>query len=198
MTIELDYPVIGIRHWQGYPSEYGYLRSLFGHGDGLYEWKPGINEAACMMRAKVHNIGVGPIDPIAPNEQCKCGLYAYHELNERQSRAGRVPRITGIVRGRMLCHPDGWRSQYAEVLALITGIFPRTRTMPRHQPIEDGRFFESSFEIPQICIDDHVRAIAARYRLPTVSAQALPDIALEFGRPVPVAKRPYKIEHEEN
>lgn len=104
---DLSAEVLGFRGWHAAPS--GLLLSS-GVSDG---WLPGVNEAACGR-------GLHP----APQKGCGCGLYSHYTL-EHLSRSVNWQNQDGIVVGavggwgRVILHPDGWRAQYAQVLALF-------------------------------------------------------------------------------
>jgi hypothetical protein len=127
-------------------------------------WRPGVNAAVCGTPA-VHETYSGTGAPI-PGDQCGCGLYAYHAYNDDIGRYSPEPTgkksPIGIVRGwgRMQLHPDGWRAEFAEILALV----------------ENG--------------DERLKDVAVRYQVPLLPASSMPEIAIEFGDVVPHWRRP--------
>ena len=104
---DLTAEVLGFRGWKVAPS--GLLMSA-GVSDG---WLPGQNDAACSR-------GLHP----APEKGCGCGLYAHYSLEDLSKSVhwgDDSGTIVGAVAGwgRVILHPDGWRAQYAHVLALF-------------------------------------------------------------------------------
>jgi hypothetical protein len=104
---DLSAEVLGFRGWKVAPS--GLLMSA-GVSDG---WLPGENYAACSR-------GLHP----APQKGCGCGLYAHYSLEDLSNSVNwgdESGTIVGAVSGwgRVILHPDGWRAQYARVLALF-------------------------------------------------------------------------------
>lgn len=110
----------------------------------------------------------------APDHSCQCGLYAYHGLDNLRSdqmhpdRKHSEPWLLGLVRGwgTTMLHPDGWRAEYAEVLALFDDWGP-------YKP-------------------ERIRTLAEIYGVPTLSKKGLPTIMYEFGTPVPRDLRPVR------
>lgn len=179
-ALAITHPVLGIRLWQTLTIEnipryapmcdrwtwaqykpdrlYGLLLSI----PSIREWKQGVNTASCGAYTG-HR---------APQHKCTCGLYAYHDLEglmEGQAMAdGQIvfqePYICGLVRGwgQVYAHPNGWRSEKAEILALF-GDWGKTKRIP---------------------------SIAEYYQVPILTKRSLPAIMEEFGTPVPMDMRP--------
>ncbi len=104
---DLTAEVLGFRGWHVAPS--GLLLSS-GVTDG---WLPGENRAACGR-------GLHP----APQKGCGCGLYSHYSLEDLSRSVnwqGNDGVLVGAVGGwgRVILHPDGWRAEYARVLALF-------------------------------------------------------------------------------
>lgn len=174
----LEHPVIGIRGWYARPcnSNFGSYRQ--GDELGLWatsvelEWKPGVNEAVCFPPTYSFSKIGQPRCPVSPgdNERCKCGLHAYHDVDHFDRRWPRFMGVAGIVRGwgAMHVHPNGWRAQYAEVLALISGA---------------SKFRQE--ELP---------VLAEHLGVPVVPMQGLSHLYEEFGKPVPQELRPERAQ----
>ncbi len=102
----------------------------------------------------------------APDWGCECGLYAKHNMGYPtglQSGCG-----YGAVKawGKLQVHHDGFRAEYAEVIALAYG----------------DRWSVSSFAL--------VSRVADALGIPLVPLVRLGDLALEHGAPVPRDLRP--------
>lgn len=99
--------VIGFRTWQ--PSN-GTLM-------GRAPWVPGENKARC-------NGGLGSHK--APNLQCGCGLYAYHE--GVKLGYGVYGPVEGAIKawGKMCVADRGFRAEFAEVIALLRPKNPKS------------------------------------------------------------------------
>lgn len=79
-----------------------------------YIWTPGVNTAHCVVAVIPH---------AAPVASCVCGLYAYHTLGPLLGSftvAGES-YVVGVVLawGRIEAHLAGFRSEYAEIAALV-------------------------------------------------------------------------------
>jgi hypothetical protein len=95
-------------------------------------WMPGRNKARCERRMLgVHEwmmsyAAPSPTPPkpprhAAPQGDCHCGLYAYHETPE-EWQDGTLKQSVGAVVlawGKVEVHRNGFRSEYAEVVALV-------------------------------------------------------------------------------
>ncbi len=105
---DLAAAVLGFRGWRVAPS--GLLMSASAD-DG---WVPGDNLATCPR-------GMHP----APKAGCGCGLYAHYELETVPQSVNFGGNNGGIMVGavagwgRVILHPDGWRAEYAKVIALF-------------------------------------------------------------------------------
>lgn len=185
--VDLPHPIIGIRAWFLYPRRDDWiLESAYPRQDeepGLYSltcttsWHPGINRARCAPPFDIPTLHTVPCSK-SPNILCDCGLHAYHSLefcmhNYNDYFLG----CFGIVRGwgRTLCHPDGWRAEHAEVLALIGD-----------QPT-------ASRGSVQFWRPPAIKYLARTFKVPIVPYGAFPAMLTEFGRPVPVKMRPLPI-----
>lgn len=179
----LTHPVVGVRAWFLYPRRNEWImENSYPRQDeepGLHSvtchtsWRIGINRAKCTPPVDLPDQPQPCNDP--PNILCNCGLYAYHSMefcmkNYNDYFLG----CFGIVRGwgKLQCHPDGWRSQYAEVLALVSD-----------QPILSAgavRFWRPPA----------IKYLAKMFGVPVVPYGAFPAMLTEFGRQVPVDIRP--------
>lgn len=107
-TPDLAAEVLGFRGWRVAPS--GLLMSAAAD-DG---WVPGENVATCPR--EMHP---------APQTGCGCGLYAHYELGQVPASVSFDRNNGGILVGavagwgRVILHPDGWRAEFAKVIALF-------------------------------------------------------------------------------
>lgn len=165
--------VWGVRKWSSVSLDgVGSLRSM--HGG----WGPGPNRAECRNSAyrlaPVHRaIATGVSHPgseakncpVAPQEDCMCGLYAYHNMMWAGTEHPLLRPIVGIVRGwgEVIVHRTGWRAEYAEVVALMDcvedtlNLEARMRTRPVM-----GLIF------PDATLPERLDALAARWGVPKV------------------------------
>ena len=102
MTAQLSAPAIGYRafKWDGS----GPLKSVGVEASWTVTRKP--QQAKC-LQTPMHS---------APQEDCTCGLYA-HSTPESVGVGG----VGGVVMGygNLIIHPDGWRAQTVELVALV-------------------------------------------------------------------------------
>lgn len=166
----VDHPVIGYRSWytDDRPDQ-PFLKSIVQNN----HWEKQ-NEARCMRPAHWHR---GP----APGDGCECGLYAFHGLEQAFGYSGKKG-VTGIVRGWGLTriHRDGWRAQYAEVLAIIEPKPP--------EPTAPGWVHAQGDWVTRH--RDLARQAAEYYQVPLIPYQAAEVMASEFGKFVPEEIRP--------
>lgn len=83
------------------------------------EWFPGQNSAMCSPESFIYPQYTFPEEHDAPSLHCKCGLHVYYdETTADLSRSHGY--VVGIVScwGTLIPHDDGFRAQYARVLAL--------------------------------------------------------------------------------
>lgn len=139
---EITEPVIGLRRWS--VTDEGELYSPIIEGP----WDPGINEAKCIktrLWQPWHHRGAAPV------AGCTCGLYAHHETAGIDSSG-----VWGVVKGwgRVQVHQDGWRSQYAELIAifnrnhedtLLQKVAARYNVPILPPSFQDGKLLESEF-----------------------------------------------------
>ena len=123
-------------------------------------WHPGRNDAACVYVGRSR----GP--HASPDLRCDCGLHAYHDISAMARAAGADGCIGGAVVawGDMEVHVDGFRAQYAQVVALAV---PDTARLA----------------VP-------AKEAARRYAVPLVALAELQDRAAVHGEPLPVSVRP--------
>lgn len=137
--------VYGIRSWK--VDAYGRLRAL--HVPDAPAWRPGVNVATCCtdptlpwisftsLASYTFDFGKGgmvttpttkeespaPRQPHeTPDENCKCGFYAYTDPNRPESRPTAANEyVVGVVRGsgRTLIGTKGFRTEKAEIVALL-------------------------------------------------------------------------------
>jgi hypothetical protein len=163
----ITHPVIGFRSWIPTREKDGALQSRFGH---LYVWTKGANQAKCyryehaignkQIRSPQNNRVVDGV----PSSECSCGLYCHHDY---QKSLDYIPGsdivIFGIVKGwgRVEVHYDGFRCQYAEILAIVPG--------------------------PNM---EYAKKAADFYDVPLITGGDIELIASEFGKKCPTTSRP--------
>jgi hypothetical protein len=145
-----DY-LIGYRAWF---SAHGVLASI---GVTPLHWQPGVNQAHCARKVE------GETEHVAPVVTCDCGFYVAKSLAKALRQTADPSAVYGAVKawGRAIEHgADGFRIEYAEVLALL-GKGGDVSALPR----EPGA----------------VATLAAKYGVPVLEAEALVRYASEFG-----------------
>lgn len=145
-------------------------------------WEPGVNEARCESLGPAFLQPRRPGPPVhdAPHHDCHCGFYALHEPSfwyaqedddltrgHLASRPGEQG-VCGLVAGwgRVEVHHEGFRSQFARVVAIAAPKNKRGAVL--------------------------ARAVADEYGVPCVPRGELERVASEFGESVPVDVRPGK------
>ena len=185
---DLTTEVIGYRQWHVTPD----LKLRAAHKADQV-WASGENVAVCKPNDRLVYMDDGfdykyvPRDPckIAPGSNCECGWYALHDPSDfwygkksistayqqlLATPGNSDPLVSGVIAawGNIEVHHQGFRAQYARVVALVLPESKRDQTV--------------------------VRACAAEYGVPVVKAERLTQIAGEYGSPVPVEMRPEKVE----
>ena len=168
-TEKRSLPVIGYRAWKvrlgGYRLGYGQQRQLRSTGvPGGYIWTPGVQTARC---SGADYCFVDGLHVTVPNERHECGLYVLANLDEVATHVAPVHDVVvGAVLGwgKVVLHEDatgveGWRAQYAQVVALL-----------------DMKF---SDENDALALD-----ISKAYGVPVLERDALELMVREFGDPV--------------
>lgn len=184
---DLTTEIIGYRQWYVTPDLE--LRAAGYRVGG--SWKPGENEAVCHRMADAMMLTFGYSEEPqkrhpcgdTPGHDCQCGFYALHDPSDfwYGAQAQRSlwatamisaptsdPLVSGIIVGwgKVEVHHQGFRTQYARIVALA---------------------------LPEGKRDAAVaRAAAAAYGVPCVPVRDLPRIAAEFGSTVPMEMRPEK------
>jgi hypothetical protein len=92
-----------------------------------YMWNRGVNRARCLAAANMAPYELTPHE--APSSACACGLYGLHRTLPEWEAPGWLStgRALGdgpaaaviLAWGRMEVHPEGFRGEYAEVVALV-------------------------------------------------------------------------------
>lgn len=154
-------PVLGFRAWKLTPDGDLLPRavSALEHLDAG-PWRRGRNDALCMYA------GITRTAHAAPDADCDCGLYAYHEVasvrREWQAQDCVVGAIVGW--GNLQVHRTGFRAERAQVVALASPASPNL-TIP-------------------------ARLAAAHHGVPLVSFDELRPRAAVHGAALPIAVRP--------
>lgn len=106
-------------------------------------WIPGANEAHCLFQ-----------EHRAPTSRCECGFYALYDLDGIEAHEGYA--IAAVVGwGDAELHAAGWRSQFAQVIALY---YPRRRRGRRRVKAAARRY-----KVPCFASRDQLRAYAERF-----------------------------------
>lgn len=94
-------PLLGFRAFS--QSGDGWVGAYRGH-----RWEAGPNQAECGEAN----------DHLSPDPGCHCGMYAYHSPAKAADFQG--PVVAAVIGwGRVCVHSDRWRSQYAQVIAVL-------------------------------------------------------------------------------
>lgn len=180
---DLTTEVIGFRQWR--VTENLELRAA-AHNKRTV-WGKGTNAAVCHKAEKwdedrYEYVEVAPCDA-APGTDCGCGIYALHDPSDfwygKKKRdlfslalfpEPSDPLLSGVIAawGELEVHYQGFRAQFARVVALATPEMRRDAVI--------------------------ARAVSVEYGVPLVPVDELPRIAAEFGATVPVGLRPEKPE----
>lgn len=128
----------------------------------LGEWVPGVNIAQCRNGH----------DHRPPAKECGCGLYAYYGVG-RFATNGSYGSVIGLVRGwgKVSVAQDGWRAQYAEIVAIAEG-----------GPHADG--IAAAYGVPTMSLGD-IDMLSRNNTVPVELRPGNPRRAVE--RPVAVA-----------
>jgi len=170
--------VVGFRAWVADEQS-----RLWPIADTRRSWAPGINQARCnrpaaggrklqwAIREGRAFVAPAPLHD-APIAECDCGLYSWRRPPgwwvDGSSEATRLPGVVGAVAswGSLQVHDDGFRAQYACVVAIA-------------QPDD-----VTPAELAELA------AIARRYRAELVPLDQLEAVAGRFGSPLPEDLRP--------
>jgi hypothetical protein len=167
--------VIGYRRWM--LTDWTLVPNSIGD-----PWRPGINHARCrthdpgyagalwaQRHASIY-IESNPEPHTTPDPDCECGLYALHDLDLiRGHEPETIVFIIGAVAawGRLEVHWDGFRAEYAQIVALV----------PPHGGSTAGGW-------PGLEVLQRV------YQVPFVTADRLQAEAERHGRSLPADARP--------
>lgn len=175
-------PIIGYRDWLlPFHDEWDtpVLTSIVARA----AWERGTNVAGCYPSSPDIYTYSKLYPHSSPHHKCGCGLHAYHDLEIiERVRPSVTVRIRGLVRGwgSVFVHELGWRSEYAEVVALITYYHKNHGDIiPKGTPITMER-------------------LARYYEVPLIPSDSIAAIESEFGTPVPLSLRPKSKESERN
>lgn len=153
--------VIGYRSWK--LADWVLSPLSFGH-----PWRPGVNVSTCRAGER-SNIGLylttqdRPLKRhAAPDQDCTCGLHAYHEIPEQPISFDGSPIVVGAVAawGDLQVHYNGFRAERAQIVALV--------------------------EAPSL------HEVAETYGVPLVPRALLASEAQRHGTPLPESLRPPK------
>ena len=174
-------PIVGIRVWLVNRNGLLPLKLGLKGTNSTYIWDPGVNEARCNTYSPATPVWLTKTskpqhakDKRVPGEACICGFHAFYSLTDllryfEQLHMKYILQagVIGIVRGwgHTRLHPDGWRTQFAEPIALFHGL---------HESDGEG----------------YLKQLAEIYSLPLLGPGAYPHIMSEFGIIVPEDLRP--------
>lgn len=107
-------PVIGYRSWRIVQDPFNVPNALTPRFRGSVPWRPGTNTARCQK----------DLSHEAPVSDCMCGLYAYHDagLTGADYVNGNVLVGAVVGWGAMEVYADGWRAEYARIVALANTV----------------------------------------------------------------------------
>ena len=119
MRDSFEHALLGFRLWT--TDGDGTLQSLVIGWD----WQPGINRASC-AKGWYERKPKWQLPHRVPAKRCQCGFHAYHRLEGVREHAAGLHRnlhldcVVGAVAGwgNLQVHPDGFRSEYCQILAL--------------------------------------------------------------------------------
>lgn len=140
-------PALGFRVWS-YSRDSGIL-ALCPVAYSNHHWKPGVNRAFCAKGP-----GGGWRSHAAPAKGCTCGLHIYHKVETCNYFSGSLLHGVVIGWGKIALHPDGFRAQYARILAL-----------------------GCNDDTPMVATE-----IAQRYRVPLIPTDKLQSFGDRFGK----------------
>lgn len=163
---DLTQAVLGFRLWS--VNADGKLGALVAGGF----WTPGVNEAVCdptvAPKRRRHT---------APQQGCNCGFNAYFSLRQEIRRHHRAYALGAIAAwGSMDVYADGFRAQYAQVIALAR---------PAQSLGEDSRVKLHR---------ERLERAGVRYGVPVVALGKLRETALAHASPVSKAVLPQNQE----
>lgn len=183
--VPLENPLIGVRGF--HMGADGVLDSITRRGS----WTPGKNTAVCTEYAYASHE--------TPGHRCHCGFNAYHSLKDLRN-SDYPYAVAAIVRGwgRGRLHPDGWRSEHAEILALIddSAVSEFMANFPASiMSYSNGRLIKFSAHVYEpvgnrILLD----AASMRYDVPVLTVQQAEHALIEYGTPVDKALIPKAYE----
>lgn len=155
-TEKREMPVVGYRAWnwtQKFKLGYGIKGRLFSTAFQT-DWKGGQETAFCMG-------GSGHPGP-APDPNCACGLYVLANMDELDDHVSiNDSLVVGAVVGwgKVIQHGrEGWRAQYARILALL-----------------DCKFSDAQLK--------NTREAAKEYKVPVMERDGLERYVREWGDP---------------
>ena len=162
--------VIGFRAWSiGRPYLRGLNKASNDHlwsiGNHAVRWDSATMTARCLR----DHYGLGGIehpDSAAPHIDCKCGIYANHQLAWPSSAPEGACIGAVAAWGRIQVHGRGFRAQHAQIVA-----FGYARTWSKDAVAR-------------------IRRTADRFGVPLPPLTGLPALAFEFGSPIPLGMRP--------
>jgi hypothetical protein len=159
---DLTEPVVGFRAWKVIEDR------LFSPYIPC-RWEGRVMHAECYPANRALLFGRGWLDAPhgSPDPRCRCGIYAYHRPGV-QSFYGDFDWLPGIVTvwGRLEAHRDGLRAEHARVEALaVHPAWPARRR-------------------------DAARAIADRLGTGVIAHDALREVAVAHGGPLPASLLP--------
>lgn len=188
----IDHPVLGYRIWKSVRNDGsartnvppGLLRGIF----YMNPWERGDNQAVCINKTSpLNNVHAWslprifnhlPSEPV-PGPRCDCGFNGLHTLQHLQDKAFYAPvigsleinKVVGLVKGwgNGYLAPNGWRTEYAEIKAFISGLGDT----------------------------DLIVYASKYYKVPVIPLESIDLVAQEFGRFVPKDKWPAKLKEKD-
>ena len=133
--------------------------TLASTGVGSTRWRPGANLAYCRLSLQ-HD---------APARECRCGFYAYHQMETALHHAKKLREkghpvvvVSLAARGQVMAHQDGFR---AEEVALL-GILP--------EGVEGAQEAARRYELPLAASGEELKARGEVHAQPVPEEVRLP------------------------
>lgn len=132
------------------------------------KWKGGVNEARCGAPWMTDGH-----NHVSPDAGCKCGLYSYYDANKVISGGSTVLAIV-TQWGKIEAHATGMRSQYMKIEAVL-----------------------ANEKIIEVMNTFHEWDDVIKFKTGETSLQEFPELASEFGSPLPESMRPKELSVED-
>lgn len=149
-------------------------------------WEAGENVAVCKTG----------LPHKAPDNDCGCGLYAYHDLSRMDTNGSYGPISAAVAAWGKLCvHGDGFRAEKAQVIAIahqkeFDSILQQIKATDFLQSTTNVKATQKELIRQGIPDEDAMKEIAEAYAIPYLAWDELEPYALEHGEPLPAEMIP--------